>query len=155
MALPIPSHEVNARVQRTAKGKIAVDEEFRRKPLQSLETRKWVSTASQFFERHFGLAFQISEFESWSSDNSKNALSGLIQDLYKEIGRGKAISCSGSLGRSAAIQRTEADVPLMLTLIYTEMKDYEKALRECLEAEKIAPRDPMIKELLRLASQRQ
>lgn len=253
-ALLVHSREVNPSAQRTVKIKIAIDEEFRQRPIQWLDTKKWLTTASQFFERHFGLSFQISEFKSWTSDNSKTALPGLLQNLYEKIGRGESDIVLGFTGQiysgsevsgvasyrhgyalvrrmknehltmitvvhelchlfgavdlekelsimdkneprlecdeftrqivrlhlsrgfdpavfplsavdmdSAVdlylarkqLHRREEGVLLMLTMIYLEMKDYEKAIQECREAEKLAPHDPMIQGLLRLASQKE
>ena len=52
------------------------------------------------------------------------------------------------------MNRGEASVSVMLAIFYLEMKDYEKAIRECLEAEKITPHEPSIQRLLKLAYQR-
>jgi len=219
-----------------------------------LKTRKWVTTASRFFERHFSLSFQISEFNSWTSDNSRTVLSGLLQNLYEEIERGESdivlgftgqihsdsaasgvasyrhgyalvkrmkneyitaltvvhelchlfgavdlekelsimnkaeprLECdeftrqiarihlsrgfdpavfplsADDMGSAANLYLTrkqlhlrEAGVSVMLALIYLEMKDYEKAAQECLEADRLEPHDPMIQVLLRLASQKE
>ena len=253
-ALALHSGEVKPSVQRTVKVKVAIDEEFRQRPLQWLKAERWVSTASQFFETNFGLSFKISEFKSWTSDNSKTALPGLLQNLYEKVGRGKSdivLGFTGQIQRDSVatgvasyrhgyalvkrmkneyvtaltvvhelchlfgavdlekevsvmnedepclecdeftrrivrlhlgrgfdpevfplsaehmgsardlylarkeLHRREAGVPIMLTIIYLEMKDYEKAVQECAEAEKLAPRDPMIQELLRLVSQKE
>jgi hypothetical protein len=252
-ALSLYSGEVKPSVQRTVKVRVAIDEEFRQRPLPWLKAEKWVSTASGFFETNFGLSLKISGFKSWTSDNSKTALPGLLQNLYEDVGRegsdivlgfteqirgdtwatgvasyrhGYALvkrmkneyvtaltvvhelchlfgavdlekemsimdkneprlECDEftrqivrvHLGRgfdpavfplsaedmSSArelylarkeLHRREEGVPLMLTVIYLEMKDYEKAIRECREAEKLAPHDPMIQELLKLISQK-
>lgn len=252
-ALPIHSREVNPGAQRTVRVKVAIDEEFRQRPLQWLKAERWVSTASRFFETNFGLSFKISKFNSWTSDNSKTALPGLLQNLYDEIGREGSdivLGFTGQIHRDSVatgvasyrhgyalvrrmkdeylsavtvvhelchlfgavdledessimnedeprlecdeftrrivrlhlgrgfdpavfplsaedmgsainlyqerkeLHRREAGVPLMLTIIYLEMKEYERAAQECLEAEKLAPRDPMIQELLKLVSQK-
>jgi hypothetical protein len=50
------------------------------------------------------------------------------------------------------LNRGEAGVPLMLAIFYLELKDYEKAVQECLEAEKLEPRDAAIQRLLELAN---
>ena len=52
------------------------------------------------------------------------------------------------------MNRGEASVSVILAIFYLEMKDYEKAIRECLEAEKIKPPEPSIQRLLKLAYQR-
>lgn len=252
-ALPLHPREVNPGGQRTVRVKVAIDEEFRQRPLQRLKAEKWVSTASGFFETNFGISFKISEFKSWTSDNSKTALPGLLQNLYDKIGRegsdivlgftgqiysGSEVSGVASYRYGYALvrrmknehltmitvvhelchlfggvdlenessimnkdeprlerdeftsqivrlhrgrnfdpsvfplsakdigsamdlylerknlHRREAGVPLMLAIIYLEMKDYEKAARECSEAERLAPRDPMIQELFKLVSQK-
>jgi Metallo-peptidase family M12 len=252
-AHPVQSGEANPGALRTIKVKIAIDEEFRQQPLQWLKAEKWVSTASRFFETNFGVSFKVSGFKSWTSDNSKTALPGLLQNLYEKIGRegsdivlgftgqirgdsratgvasyrhGYALvkrmkneyitaltvvhelchlfgavdlekessimnkdeprlECDEftsriirlHLGRSfdpavfplsaedmssamnlyqerKKLHRSEEGVPLMLTIIYLEMKDYDKAVKECLEAEKLAPHDPLIQELLKLTSQK-
>jgi len=252
-ALPVHSHKVNPSVQRTVRVKIAVDEEFRRRPLQFLETRKLVAAASSFFQKNFGLAFQIQDLKYWSSDNSKATLSGLFQSLYEEMERGESDIVLGFTGQIRSesevsgvasyrhgyalvkkmkyeyltrvtvihelchlfgavdleqetsvmnkdeprlecdeftrqivhlnknrrfdpavfplppedmnsavslyldrkrLYHGEAGVPLMLAIFYLEMRDYEKAIQECLEAEKIAPHEPAIERLLKLAHQR-
>jgi len=252
-ALPIQSRVVNPGPQRTVRVKIAIDEEFRKQPLHLLKARKWVTTASQFFDKHFGLSFEVSEFKSWTSANSETALSGLLHDLYEAIPSGESeivLGFTGQIGSDSAasgvaayrhgyavvkrmkneyttaltvthelchlfgavdlegelsimdkdeprfecdeftrqivrlhlgrgfdpavfplsakgmvsaldsclarkkLHRKEAGVPLMLAVIYLEMEDFEQAIKECLEAEKIAPRDPMIQELMSLASQK-
>jgi len=252
-ALSIHAREVNPSVQRTVRVKIVVDEEFRRRPLQFLETRKWVTAASSFFQKNFGLAFQIQDLKYWNSDNSKATLSGLLQNLYEEIDRGESDIVLGFTGQihsesevsgvasyrpgyalvkrmrneyltqetvihelchlfgavdlekeasimnkdeprlecdeftrqiirlninrrfdpamfplpaedmnsalslyleRKCLNRGEASVSIMLAIFYLEMKDYAKAIRECLEAERIAPHEPAIQTLLRLAQQR-
>ncbi len=50
-----------------------------------------------------------------------------------------------------SLRRREAGLSLRLAAIYLEMRDSEKAIRECLEAEKIAPGDPAIRVFLELA----
>jgi len=253
VTLPIHPREAKPEVQRTVKVKIAVDEEFRRRPLQFLETRKWVTAASHFFEKNFGIALRVDELTYWSSDNSQSTFSGLFQDLYEKIDRGESHVVLGFTGQirgesevggvasylhgyalikrmkneylvrvtvihefchlfgavdlekeisvmnrdepqlecdeftreviclqknrrfgavafplspedmDAAmalylarkrLNRGEEGVPLMLAIFYLERKDYEGAIRECLEAEKIAPHDPAIQRLLKLADQR-
>jgi hypothetical protein len=83
-ALSLYSGEVKPSVQRTVKVRVAIDEEFRQRPLPWLKAEKWVSTASGFFETNFGLSLKISGFKSWTSDNSKTALPGLLQNLYQK-----------------------------------------------------------------------
>jgi len=235
---------------RTIKLKVALDEEFRHRSPRLSEVRKWVATASYFFEKHFGLAFEIDEVKSWSSDNSRRNLSALFQDLYEKTDRGKSDIVLGISGQFRGetevsgvasylhgcalvkrmryeyltgltiihelghlfgavdlmekssfmnkdeprlecdeftervvglnkyrrfdlaafplsaedmnsllplylerkrLQRGEAGVSLMLAIFYLEMKEPEKAIQECLEAEKIAPADPAIQRLRKLA----
>ncbi len=50
-----------------------------------------------------------------------------------------------------SLKRHEAGLSLRLAALYLEMRDSEKAIRECLEAEKIAPGDPAIRILLDMA----
>ena len=252
LALPLFAPGSDSGKTRTVKLKVALDEEFRHRSPRHLEVRKWVTTASYFFEKHFGLAFEIDEIKPWSSDNSHRSLSGLFQDLYAKIDRGKSdivlgitaqfrseIEVSGvasylhgcalvkkmryeyltgltivhelghlfvavdlaekssfmnkdeprlecdeftkrvvNLNRNRrfdspafplsaedmnsllplyierkSLGRGEAGVPLMLAIFYLEMKEPEKAIQECLEAEKIAPHDPAIQTLLKLAAE--
>jgi tetratricopeptide (TPR) repeat protein len=252
-ALPIHTRELYPSGLRTVRVRIAVDEEFRRRTFQFLETRKWVAAASYFFEKNFGLALQIEDLKYWSSDNSQRTLSGLFQDLYEDIERGESDIVLGFTGQIRSesevsgvasyrhgyalakrmkyeyltrvtvihelchlfgavdlekersimnkdepriecdeftrqiirlnrnrrfdpanfplspedmnsalafylerkrLNRGEPGVPLMLAIFYLEMEDYEKAILECLEAEKIAPQDPAVQRLLRLAQQR-
>lgn len=251
-ALAVHPRNKSPDLQRTVKVKIAVDEEYRRRPLQFLETRKWLAAASYFFTKNFGLAFHIDEVKYWSSDNSQNTLSGLFQDLYEKMERGESeivlgftgqirresqvggvasyrhgyalvkrmkseylirvtvihelchlfgavdlekersimnkeeprLECDGfsrqiislNAGRSfdpaqfplsaramdsamalymtrKRLGRGEEGVPTMLAIFYLERKDYEAAIRECLEAQMIAPRDPAIQKLLVFARQ--
>jgi len=49
--------------------------------------------------------------------------------------------------------RGEAGVSVMLAIFYLEMRDYKKAIRECLEADRISPHEPAIQTLLKLAQQ--
>lgn len=253
MAVAALPSEVKPEVQRTVKVKIAVDEEFRRRPYQFLETRKWVNAASQFFEKNFGVDFQVDELKSWNSDNSKGTFSGLIQNLYEKMDRGESDIVLGFTGQirgesevsgvasyrhgyalvkrmkneylirvtvvhefchlfgavdlenersvmnkdepqlecdeftraviclhknrpfdaavfplsakdmdsaidlyraRKSLNRGEAGVPLILAIFYLEMKDYEGAIRECLEAEKLTPQDQAVQRLLRLAQER-
>jgi len=105
-SLPFHSHEVNPSLQRTVRVKIVVDEEFRRRPLQFLETRKWVTAASSFFQKNFGLAFQIQDLKYWSSDNSKATLSGLFRSLYERMERGESDFVLGFTGQI----RSESEV---------------------------------------------
>lgn len=49
------------------------------------------------------------------------------------------------------LRRQEAGLSLRLAALYLERRDSEKAIRECLEAEKIAPGDPAIRILLDMA----
>jgi hypothetical protein len=50
-----------------------------------------------------------------------------------------------------SLRLREAGLSLRLAAIYLEMRDSEKAIRECLEAERVAPGDPAIRTLLELA----
>jgi tetratricopeptide (TPR) repeat protein len=90
---------VRPEVQRTVRVKIVVDEEFRRQPLQFLEARKWTAEASRFFEKNFGIAFQIDEVRPWTSDNSEGTLSGLLRDLNKDLERGQSDILLGFTGQ--------------------------------------------------------
>jgi len=252
-AFPIPTRKLDPGGLRTVRVKIAVDEEFRRRTYQFLETRKWVAAASYFFEKNFSFALQIADLKYWRSDNSKRTLSDLFQNLYEEIERGESDIVLGFTGQIRSesevsgvasyrhgyalvkrmkyeyltrvtvihelchlfgavdlekersimnkneprlefdeftrqiirlnrnrrfdpavfplstedtnsaigfylerkrLNRGEAGVPIMLAIFYLEMEDYEKAIQECLEAEKIAPQDAAIQKLLRLAQQR-
>lgn len=53
--------------------------------------------------------------------------------------------------RRKTLRRREAGLSLRLAAIYLEMRNSEKAIRECLEAEKLAPEDPAIRILLEIA----
>ena len=53
--------------------------------------------------------------------------------------------------RRKNLRLREAGLSLRLAAIYLEMRDSEKAIRECLEAEKIAPGDPAIRLFLEMA----
>jgi hypothetical protein len=50
-----------------------------------------------------------------------------------------------------SLRRREAGLSLRLAALFLEKRDSEKAIRECLEAEKIAPGDPAIRTFLELA----
>ncbi len=50
-----------------------------------------------------------------------------------------------------SLRRQEAGLSLRLAALYLERRDSEKAIKECLEAERIAPGDPAIRTLLDLA----
>lgn len=73
---------------RTIKVKIAVDEEWRKRPGGLYEIRKWMASASKFFEEYFGLRLEMTQFAPWASDNSKCSLIALCPDLYKKVDRG-------------------------------------------------------------------
>jgi tetratricopeptide (TPR) repeat protein len=97
---------VRTDVQRTVRIKILVDEEFRRQPLQFLETRKWTAEASRFFEKNFGVAFKIDEVRPWTSDNSQGTLSGLLRQLNQDMDRGQSdilLGFSGQLQSESSV----------------------------------------------------
>jgi hypothetical protein len=73
---------------RTIKVKIAVDEEWRKRPGGVYEIRKWMASASKFFEQNFGLRLEITKVVPWASDNTKGSLIALCPDLYKKVDRG-------------------------------------------------------------------
>ncbi len=73
---------------RTIKVKIAVDEEWRKRPGGVYEIRKWMASASKFFEKYFGLRLETTHFAPWASDNSKCSLIALCSDLYEKVDRG-------------------------------------------------------------------
>jgi hypothetical protein len=50
-----------------------------------------------------------------------------------------------------SLRRREAGLSLRLAALYLERRDSEKAIRECLEAERMAPGDPAIRTLLEAA----
>jgi hypothetical protein len=50
-----------------------------------------------------------------------------------------------------SLRRQEAGLSLRLAALYLEKRESEKAIRECLEAERIAPGDPAIRVFLELA----
>jgi hypothetical protein len=252
MAPSIPCHRVSPPIQRTIKLKIAIDEEFRQRPLHLLETRKWVVAASSFFQKNFGLVFQIHDMGYWTSNNSRSSLSDLFQNLYEDVDRGEndivlgftgqirgdsevngvasyrhgyalvkklkneylyrvtiihelchlfgaldlenessimnknepRLECDEftkrivrlhvrrrfnptvfplspedmSLSLPLYIERkhshpSETGAPLMLAIFYLEMKEYDRAIQECLFAERIVPHDPAVQRLLKMAHQ--
>jgi hypothetical protein len=73
---------------RTIKVKIAVDEEWRKRPDGVYEIRKWMASASKFFEKNFGLRLEITKVVPWASDNTKGNLIALCPDLYRKVDRG-------------------------------------------------------------------
>lgn len=93
MLLPVYSRDVDPEpepsVSRTIKLKIAIDEEFRSRPGNSvLEMKKTVAAAIRFFRRHFGVPIEIQEIVRWRSDNTKWTLEELCDDLYVTVERG-------------------------------------------------------------------
>jgi hypothetical protein len=50
-----------------------------------------------------------------------------------------------------SLRRQEAGLSLRLAAIYLERRDSEMAIRECLEAERLAPWDPAVWTFLELA----
>lgn len=75
-------------VTRTIKVKIAVDEEWRKRPGGMYEIRKWMASASKFFEQYFGLRLEVAKVVPWASDNTKGSIIALCSDLYSKVDRG-------------------------------------------------------------------
>jgi len=49
---------------------------------------------------------------------------------------------------------SQAEISIMLAQIYIEKRDYEKAIKECLEAERLEPDNPAVRGLLDIARKR-
>ncbi len=88
LSAPARSASRKFEVTRTIKVKLAVDEEWRKRPGGVYEIRRWMATASKFFEEHFGLRLKVAKVVPWASDNTKGSLISLCPDLYGKVDRG-------------------------------------------------------------------
>jgi tetratricopeptide (TPR) repeat protein len=52
------------------------------------------------------------------------------------------------------LEGSQAEISIMLAQLYIEMRDYEKAIQECLEAERLEPDNPAVRGLLEIARQK-
>jgi tetratricopeptide (TPR) repeat protein len=52
------------------------------------------------------------------------------------------------------LEGSQAEISIMLAQIYIEKRDYEKAIQECLEAERLEPDNPAVRGLLEIARQK-
>ena len=237
---------------RTIKLKAVIDENYRRRSAHVFEIKRLVASATNFFEKNFGLIIQIHQLEYWHSDNTKGSLDDLMVDLYKKVGRGDSDIVVGFtdqipdradlsgvasyrygyilmrrrksnyLNRTIliheichlfgaidvsegpyimnkyeprlkldeftariirinknrrfsfslfplsledmesaislyeqkkALMGSEAGLSIMLAQIYIEKQDYEKAIQECLEAERLEPDNLAVRGLLKIARQ--
>lgn len=53
--------------------------------------------------------------------------------------------------QNRGLEGSQAEIPIMLAQMYIEKRDFEKALHECLEAERLEPNNPMVRRLLEIA----